>query len=174
MNEKIPSKLYYVPQKNYAVTINPIDQHQYLGKPLRLMLFKRFVKEQLEKLFSGTNTMCYFAIEISEPRGMRIQGFAGPRLHLHGILRFGNNYEVKEFLLKRYYALLRFAAVDIDEVKDKHIWLQYMRKQEKIVDTSTIRYGNIIKPLETGDKRKPFVEGENGEIARSVTETSET
>ncbi len=116
---------FYKPYDWYSITLNPIDKHQYFGKENRYQRFRSFVYEQFFELKCAYT----FKIEISEPRGMKTQGYNGPRLHLHGRIRFKNNKEVAKFLLDTYYKLLRWTSVDIDSIEDIVIWDAYCDKQ---------------------------------------------
>ncbi len=109
----------------YSVTLNPIDKHQFCHKVDRYDKFHQFMYEQLSYL----KCTYEFFIEISEPRGMHIKGYMGPRLHLHGKVRFKSRVEIAHFLLRDYYRLLRFCSVDIDSIDDLRKWYKYCTKQ---------------------------------------------
>jgi len=120
-----PIKNYFTTNTKYSITLNPIDKHQYFGKKDRCRLFRNFVYEQCLSL----NCEYQLFIEISEPNGFHIQGYNGPRLHLHGYILFPKPKALALFLVHDYYNLLRFSSVDIDTIKDKSHWYKYCTKQ---------------------------------------------
>ncbi len=130
---------FYKTGVNYALTLNPIDKFQFLGKPNRLNRFRNFIHEQL------MNFSCRYEmfLEISEPRGFHISKYAGPRLHLHGTIKFRKNKEMAQFLLLDYYDLLRWASVDIDTVGDLDVWRAYCMKQHLIKNCRFASYDII-------------------------------
>ncbi len=108
----------------YSFTLNPIDKHQFFGKVDRYMKFRNFV---YENLFILANYEAF--IELSEPRGFSIQGYSGPRLHIHGKLKFDTKSELAKFLLLSFYSLTRWTSVDIDTIDDSDWWYKYCTKQ---------------------------------------------
>ncbi len=108
----------------YSLTLNPPNKHQFLGHVDRFKRFRNFCYENLFILKSYE-----MFIEISEPRGFHIKGYEGPRLHLHGRVRFNSNKELAQFLLNGYYKLLRWSSVDIDTINDADTWSAYCTKQ---------------------------------------------
>ncbi len=124
--KKLPKKptAYLKVGVPYQLNLNPPDRYQYLGKANRLYLFRNFVYTQFLS-FIWDYTMF---IEISEPQTMK-QGDAGPRLHLHGIIEFGDADEIKQFLLHDYYKLTRWTRIHIDTIADLSHWIDYCSKQ---------------------------------------------
>lgn len=136
--EKISDKpnIFYNKGTTYSVTINPDDKHQYAGKHDRLQKFRSFIYEQLISL-SEYGIRYFFVIELSEPREVK-QGALGPRLHLHGLIRFASKKAVKYFLLHVLHKWSRFGYTNIDTCKNKDVWIDYIMKQQDIIDTLPI------------------------------------
>ncbi len=127
---------FYKTRTNYSLTLNPIDKHQFFGKPDRLRKFRSFVYE---------NLLCFkckyhLEIELSEPRGFQLKGYAGPRLHLHGWFSFATKRELAEFLMTGYYNLTRWTSVDIDTINDLPKWKGYCSKQKLIKDNTLTNF----------------------------------
>lgn len=139
-------KNYYLLNTPYAITLNPIDKYQYLGSQSRLSKFRNHVYENLINL----NPDYHFVIEISEPRSFQKQGYAGPRLHLHGVIIFKTSKQLHKFLMNDYYNLTRWTSIDIDTINDMTIWSQYCFKQ-KIIKK------NQLSKSDTGILKVPFV-----------------
>ncbi len=121
-----PKENFYTLNKRYSLTLNPVDKFQFLGKVDRYNKFRNFIYEQL-MLLSCTYE---FFIELSEPRGMHTQGYAGPRLHLHGWIEFKTRRDIGKFLLVDFYKLTRFASIDIDTISNFATWIKYCKKQK--------------------------------------------
>lgn len=129
-------KVYYKKNIPYSITLNPIDKYQFMGKIERLKRFRNLVYEQF------VSNWCEYElyIEISEPRGFKTQGYSGPRLHIHGTIIFRKNKEILDFLLDKYYRLLRWTSVDIDTISDKTKWKEYCIKQNIIKNNRISNY----------------------------------
>lgn len=123
------SKVFFEPHKWYAVTLAPNDHSQFFGKKSRM---EKFINRMNERFMCYTQygIKYWFAIELSEPRS---KSMTGPRLHLHGKLRFSSRKSVKKFLLDLYYLLTRIGMVDIDTIDDEAIWDTYCKKQQYII-----------------------------------------
>lgn len=139
MNEKN----FFHTNRKYSITLNPIDKYQYYGLPDRIQKFRNFMYDHLLVL-----TCQYeFYIEISEPRGMHIQGYNGPRLHLHGWLLFKTKSQLGSFLVNQYYMLLKISSVDIDTIDDEAKWLEYCQKQRLIKNNRLSSYMELKDEL---------------------------
>lgn len=118
---------------SYTLTINPDDKHQYYNAPDRLQSFRNFMYEQLQSLSTyGIQYTMY--IELSEPQD-NVKSEHGPRLHLHGIMKFCSKKAVRHFLMKEFYKMTRYAKIRIDPVDNAVEWLKYCTKQQHIMDT---------------------------------------
>ncbi len=109
----------------YSFTLNPSDKFQFYGKMDRLKRFRNFFYE----LFLSIKFTYEVFIEISEPRGMQRDTYKGPRLHMHGKVRFETSKQLGTFLLIDFYKFTRVALVDIDTISDPLVWYQYCTKQ---------------------------------------------
>jgi len=116
---------YYEVNKTYSITLNPIDKYQYLGNPDRYNKFRTMVYHEISKLRQSINLW----IEISEPHQMILQGKSGPRLHMHGTIKFISEFNIVDFLVNGIYKLTRWTSVDIDTIEDSDIWHAYCTKQ---------------------------------------------
>lgn len=114
--------------KMYSLTLNPVDKYQFYGQDLRLLKFRNFVYEQLLTL-AGDYTL---VVELSEPLGMKTQGYTGPRLHMHGVIVFRKKEQLYKFLLTDYYKLTRWTSIDIDTIDDITVWMDYILKQDLV------------------------------------------
>jgi len=119
---------FYKKDTLYSFTLMPINKYQFFGSVNRLRRFKDFCNEQFLTFPAQYNLY----IEVSEPRGMQIQAYDGPRLHFHGTILFKNDHLIKEYLMRYYYKLLRWTAVEIDVCNHPKIWHTYCTKQKFI------------------------------------------
>lgn len=116
--------------KYYAVTVNPDDQHQYCGKPDRIQRVRNMYYDTMVS-WAQYKIDYKFYTEISEPK--MINGGIGPRVHLHGWVKFNSNKGIKKFLCDELYKLSRGGIVDIDTIDDLVIWEKYITKQQHII-----------------------------------------
>lgn len=116
----------------YAITINPSDKHQYFGKKDRIQLFRNFLHEQLLSL-SQWRIGYSLCLELSEPKSNSTASKNGPRLHVHGIIRFTSTLSIKNFLLMGMYNMTRYSNYDIDTIDNMQIWYDYCHKQQHIM-----------------------------------------
>lgn len=119
----------------YCMTINPDNEHQYVGiygKKDRLQLFRNFMNEQLVG-WKQFGIEYRFSIELSDVWDIG-QGTIGPRLHLHGIIHLCSKKAVKHFLMYELYKLSRFSNTNIDTIEHPTIWTDYCDKQQDIMD----------------------------------------
>lgn len=119
---------YYQKDKLYSVTLNPVDSSQFAGKSDRLDKFRK----RMYNVLLECDIQYDFIIELSEPRGMKVQGYLGPRLHLHGVIKFKNNKQIYKWLMNDYYKLTRISSIDIDTINDLQKWSNYCMKQKVI------------------------------------------
>ncbi len=132
---------FYILHTAYAITIMPSDKYQFLGKPARYIKFRSFIHEY----FLGLPFDYSLTIEISEPRGMKLKGFAGPRLHLHGTFTFNTNKALASFLCDSYYFICRIGNMDIDSINSPETWYKYCHKG-KLFKNPTISNGSLLPP----------------------------
>lgn len=114
----------------YALTIQPSDKLQYAGlaPSTRVIKFRQY-------FYSILQAFCmpyYFVIELSEPYGSLQQGHIGSRIHLHGIIKFKSDNQIKNFLLSHQYTILRQSRLEISKINDKKSWYKYIHKQNLI------------------------------------------
>jgi len=144
-----PIENYYKTNTWYSVTLNPIDKYQWFGKPNRWKRFRNFLYE----ILLSFKFKYHFVIELSEPRGMKTQGYNGPRLHLHGKIKFESKEVLARWLLLDYYSILRFASVDIDTISDEAKWDIYCSKQRLFKNNILSSYYEEDNSLSQSDKR---------------------
>lgn len=131
----------------YSITLNPNDSHQYAGKQDRMEKFRNnYYGITVKWAQLGINYVLY--TELSEPKNSN--GTIGPRLHLHGIIKFKTNEAIKRFLLFEYYELTRCGIVDIDTIDDMDYWQKYIQKQQHIINETPLT--NLTK-----SKAKPIL-----------------
>lgn len=130
----LPKQCFYKKNTWYAITINPQDQHQYFGKEQRFNAFKNFWNTQF-LTFPSMKIDYHFNIELSEPQKL-MHNSGGPRLHMHGIIRFNTNHSIFKFLLNVLGELNKYGIIDIDTISDMKYWLAYITKQEHIFKCS--------------------------------------
>lgn len=133
-----PSRLQLFYDKGeYAITITTHDKYQFIGdgqryiKKDRMEMFKSFIHDKILSWPQfGIQYLLY--IELSEPRDL--QAFAlGPRLHLHGIIKFCSKKSVRKFLMTELYMLAQIGRIEIDTIDDRDYWLKYCTKQQHII-----------------------------------------
>jgi len=124
-------KAFYHLNTMYSVTFNPNNNYQYYNKLDRHILVKNLYNEVLSKgLVRYHNIKYKLYIEISEPRGFAKNKYDGPRVHLHGTVKFLKLTDLKYFLLYQYRAICKIGTLDIDTIKDKSHWHKYCTKQK--------------------------------------------
>ena len=119
MSQTLKTKTYY------SITLNPSDKSQFLGNPNRYSKFHT----RIYNILIDLKVQYDLNIEISEPSGMKTQGYSGPRLHLHGIIYFKTREQLQNFLLKGYYEITRISSIDIDTIENLQTWSDYCQKQ---------------------------------------------
>lgn len=121
-------KSFYEVGTRYAITLNPNNRYQFYHKVDRLRRFRNFIREYF------LNNDIQMVMEISEPFGNMSEGYAGPRLHTHGFIRFRDKSELLNFLLFQLPSLLQVMRVTVKMASNKTIegWLEYCTKQRLI------------------------------------------
>jgi len=120
----------------YAITINPVDGHQYfVGRPKdgitsngRLEKFKSYWTSHSPLSKIALYAKFWMNTELSEP----VRGDSAtqrPRLHLHGVIRFDDIEGIKQFLLYEAVDLSAICRYDIKPLEDWMTWRRYMYKQ---------------------------------------------
>lgn len=120
----------------YALTIQPEDKLQFLGKKPTARIMS--IRQHYYSLLQEAQFPYYINLEISEPTGSLHNGTSGGRLHYHGIIKFNNNKQITSFLLEYQYKLLRQARIEISKINDKEAWLKYIHKQTLLSKDITI------------------------------------
>lgn len=122
---------FYQLKTLYSVTLNPEDSHQYYGEPPldRIRKFHNFCNVNMLQ----TGGIYRMVIEISEPRDFQPQGkYKGPRLHMHGTIRFDDNDQLLHFLSYGYYMLTRWTSTKFDTTDGTPAWYNYCNKQHVV------------------------------------------
>jgi len=142
-HQKKPCTNFLEKDTYYSITLNASDKYQYVGKSSkdRMALFRANYYAILIGM-EDTNYLLY--TEISEPRN--VNSTIGPRLHLHGFIKFKTNSAIKEFLLSTHYKLNRLGIVDMDTCEDQDYWRSYCKKQQHIVMEKP--FTNMAPPAE--------------------------
>lgn len=134
---------FYKSKITYSITLNPTDQYQALGKEGRWDIVSKLFRKELNKVKGNI----YVVLEYSEPRGMKTSGYAGPRIHGHGIITFPKNRQLDAWLETDMYNLLRWCSVDIDTIQDPEIWYNYMHKQRIRKHNMIANYAHFDDPF---------------------------
>lgn len=109
----------------YSITLSPPDKYQFLkAKVNRYRKFHNFVYANT----IGWRFDYNLFIELSEPKECPYES-RGPRLHLHGVIRFNTVQEIFKFLSLQYAMLLSWTRVNIDTIKELPVWTTYCTKQ---------------------------------------------
>lgn len=145
------NKVFFAKGEEYSITICPKDTLQFFGKEKRMEKFIDVINEVF-LTFSAHRIDYILFTELSEPKKTTLsQSPNGPRLHLHGVIRFRYNLSIKWFLLQGYYKLTRIGIIDFDTIKDMSTWLSYCQKQQHIMMKKPIsnylKYDEIIYKL---------------------------
>ena len=163
---------FYEPDKWYWITYNPEDKCQYLGKVDRLERFRQHIADKLKII----NIIYYVVIEFSEPRGERPRAYSGPRLHIHGLIKFKDTKTVLQWLNYGMYYWCKQGRLDIDTPQKLEDCFKYMRKQRIL----KIQYSNIYNMTPTeilgkdkgpSEERSPATESGRG--APTLTEPTD-
>lgn len=123
-NEKMEDKCFYHPDTDYAFTLNPANGHQFYGDEMRVCKMHTYFRDILTQ-YLGNKWNAY--MEISEPYGTRPHMYDGPRLHVHGTVRFSRKRLLK-FLVFGMRDICKIGYFDIEECNDT--WNDYMTKQK--------------------------------------------
>lgn len=128
MTQKLEPK--YNLRDYYAITIQPSDKLQHLGKKPYARMTN--VRQHFYSLLQECQIPYYINMEISEPIGSLQDKTTGGRLHYHGIIKFNNKMQLISFLLEYQYKLLRQSRLELSKINDKKAWLNYIEKQNLI------------------------------------------
>lgn len=142
----IDKKPYFEVGIWYSLTLNYADSKQFFGKPTRET---KVVNLTNERLLSYTQKRINYILylELSEPHvGTAYSN--GPRLHYHGMIRFRSYAGLKLWLLNDYHDLLQDCIVDIDTIGDKKVWLDYCKKQSKVMNREPLANTNTCVYLD--------------------------
>jgi len=117
----------------YALTINPNDNFQYVGRNTidRLNVFKRTMEIYLDKWLSSSAIYKMY-VEVS----------AKGRLHMHGVVRV---HDIQSFYVFAIPNILSKCSIELDTINDKIVWSKYCMKQSFIIN---ITFANLVRPLE--------------------------
>ena len=127
---------FYVVKQLYAMTLNPKDCYQFLGKSLRVKNFHTF----FYNIFQNVSYNYELYIEFSEPSHDLSNG-KSPRLHFHGVIWFDKIEQIGSFLATGLYHLTKLGYVDITKCNDPDAWQNYCNKQHVIKHN---RLSNIV------------------------------
>lgn len=144
----LTSKVFFNKDINYSVNICPDNKHQYFGKPERLKKFRQMIYEHF-LILNDKDIDYYFIIECSEPTS---KSEYGPRLHLHGVIRFKTNTIIRDFLINKYYQLLGIGILEFDTIQQLDIWEAYIHKQVHIMQQRPLTNHHVEK----GNRRIPW------------------
>lgn len=128
----------------YSITINPDDRGQYFRNLKRL---NRFINKWNEIFLTLKDVNYFFMVECSEPR--KLIRSEGPRLHLHGTIRFKNNRAIKSFLVNDLSNICLNNSVDIDTINDHKKWFDYITKQKYIMQVPPLSNMLMLEELWT-------------------------
>lgn len=126
MTEKLQPK--YKIDTYYAITIQPDDKIQFCGTDHMARINK--FRQYYYSMFQDYKAPYYINIEISEPLGSLPNKSVGPRLHIHGIIKFNTKKQILKFLLVQMHTILKQARLEISEINDKTAWWKYIHKQK--------------------------------------------
>lgn len=128
------------PQRWYAITINPNNDHQYICTAQRerhswkerLSSFTSYWQSYFEKKLTLYDIDYYLHIEVAEKlsdkKNVRKHCKIN-RLHFHGKIRFRTVDAINQFLLIELMLLRSYSTVEIKPIKDTG-WEKYCTKQE--------------------------------------------
>lgn len=134
INETIEESIevFYKPDTIYEITINPEDNWQYEGEPLRVSRFTNTVN--LIKGALTDNTFYYLVPEISECRNSNPYSTHYPRIHYHGIILIKS---VQEFLLQTITKIRKIGSFQINNYRPDY-WPKYIAKQRQYIELKKI------------------------------------
>lgn len=139
-------EIFYKNETFYEITVNVDNIKQFFGDPMRLSRCRAYYKSLLKSAL-GSYSDFYFIFELSEPKQMQ-PSHDGPRLHVHGIIKFK---DVIKFLSHGLRELSRHATVQINPLRIPY-WCEYMSKQQSLMH-------DICLPITLGgDCKKLYVE----------------
>lgn len=131
-------KNFYEINKWYSFTLNPQDKYQFFGNEYRFKRFRNIIYELfLVKYHYG------FIIEISEPRNQIPYQYKGPRLHIHGTIRFPTRATLERFLIIKMSQISKIGTMEIDTIGNIETWLDYIHKQNILMGDTYI--GNYLQ-----------------------------
>ena len=115
----------YILDKDYSITINPCDRFQYFGDVDRINKLK---KRYELLLLEYPNVEHELYMEISRTG----------RLHFHGSIKFTSHKALLHYFLIHINEIMEVSNIDIDELKDPIVWMEYCRKSKHLIDVVVI------------------------------------
>jgi len=134
--------LYYKINTWYAITINPEDTYQFIGKPDRLNKCVDHMNEVLLTALNIYGITYVIHIDISEPREVKYKG-PGARIHFHGRIMFNNNDQLVKFLLYGQCAIAQCGQTLYKEIDNYDKWEVYCKKYDHIHGKTPIKSAGI-------------------------------
>lgn len=113
----------------YSLTLNAEDQHTNYDD--RIARMYKYYKKRLSKLHFEYD----LHMEISTPCDGR-----EPRVHLHGVMYFGNYQQLRKWYEKDNNDLAKSMNIDIDTIHDGTEWCTYAQKNNVIMSKITDSY----------------------------------
>nr|UOF76868.1 rep protein [Cressdnaviricota sp.] len=123
----------------YALTINPDNDHQY---------FKESTDERIKKATTYINALlsrypnmrCRLKMDISR----------NGRIHWHGIVVFKHTNHIKDFFFETIHNLQLSNQIELDTIQDMQKWIEYMGKiiwldVEVTTETSSKKLAQALK-----------------------------
>lgn len=133
-----PVKVRHPKQKihlgiEYTFTVNPEGQYDSL-KRTSLEVPKRHesVHKSMRKIFAElavSGVQYYLQMEASEPIGGVTPKKAGSRFHYHGYIKFPTVESLRDFYEYGTVYLTNTSSYEIDTIKDRDAWDEYVNKQ---------------------------------------------
>lgn len=134
--------LYYKVGTWYAITINPEDSYQFIGKPDRLNKCINHMNEVLLTALSIYGITYVIHVDISEPKEVRYKG-TGARVHYHGRIMFNNNDQLIKFLLYGQCAIAQCGQTLYKQIDHYDKWDAYCKKYDHIHGKSPLKSSGV-------------------------------
>lgn len=129
----IDKQIFYQINKVYSLSINYDNTIQSIKNYYRRA---GRIKENLN-ILTKNKIKHILHFDISEPREI-INNI--PRLHLHGIIYFKTNKQIRIWLTDIIPHIAEIATIKIDTIQDINIWEKYCKKYDHITDIIPIQY----------------------------------
>lgn len=130
----------------YAITFNPSDDYQYWTN-----------KDYNDRIRALNAYMTIYVLKVIPAEcHLRMEFSRTGRLHYHGTIQFHSLEGIRVFYLEVLHKLQLKFQIEIDTIKDIHVWANYCTKMDKLICeelstncTQLRRYNKLNKNIQS-------------------------